>query len=313
MKIISRDIILKEKIARREKIKELEYHANGDCIHIGKISKGCKTCFLRNNLSKFAVYTGCECNFQCGYCYYDKNRNDKSWQSSDKIRNNLADFYALTIHPEADIKEVTYNSWGETLMYPSIIEEASNLLKRYELDNDKKVYTHLYTNGILAKEKMLDFLKKCNVVELRFHLSASNFSEEVLDNMSLASKMGFVVTVEEPSLLENKDKLIQLLPALDAIQVKHLNLVECQVTSFNLEYLSRMYPEGRIYRDLLWHLYDESMVYDIMEEVLKKNYKFSVIDCNSRVECCRETNQITRVPELLDLNMMDGACNDQYK
>jgi pyruvate formate-lyase activating enzyme-like uncharacterized protein len=312
MKIISRDYVISEKTKRRSAIKELEYHAHGDCIHIGKISRGCKTCFVRNNLSSFAIYTGCECNLACGYCYYEKSRSDKIWNTDEKIRNNLADFYASTIHRRRNLQEVSYNSWGETLMYPSIIEEASSLLKKYEIDNDKKVYTHLYTNGTLADEKMLSFLKSCNIIELRFHMSASSFSTKVKGNMELAKSMGFIISVEEPSILENKDKLFEALPFLNSIGLNHLNLVECQVTSDNKQYLERKYPESKIYRDNLWHLYDEGMVYDIMEEVIKNKYSFSVIDCNSRVEVCRESNQITRIPELTDYNMMEGACNEVF-
>jgi pyruvate formate-lyase activating enzyme-like uncharacterized protein len=130
--------------------------------------------------------------------------------------------------------------------------------------------------------------------------------------MRAAIKAGFIVSVEEPSLLENKDKLIETLPALNDIGIKHLNLVECQITSFNREYLDKKYPEGKIHRDNLWHLYDEGMVYDIIEKVIKNKYEFSVIDCNSRVECCRSTNQITLIPELLDWSMMDEACNEDW-
>ena len=204
MLIISRDKIVGEKNIRREQIKELEYHAHGDCVHVGKISRGCKTCFVRNMYSSFAVYTGCECNVSCGYCYYEKNRNDQMWDTADKVKNNLADLYAMTVDGKTDFSEITYNSFGETLRYPAIIKEASDLIKRWEKDHDKRVYNHLYTNGILADKEMLEFLKDCGVIELRFHPSASFFSDKVMKNMKTASEMGFVVSVEEPSLPENK-------------------------------------------------------------------------------------------------------------
>jgi len=308
LKIVSRDLILGEKLKRREKL-PLEYHAHGDCIHIGKISSGCRTCFVRNNFSSFAVYTGCECNVSCGYCYYDKKRNDDNWNSHKKIRNNLADLYEKILDNNTNFQEITYNSWGETLKYPAIIKEASDMIKRWQLDSGKKTYSHLYTNGMLADEKMLAFLKDCEVSELRFHHSASNFSKKVLDNMQIAVDMDFIVTIEEPSLPENKDKLIKHLEIYDKIGIKHLNLIECQVTLDNKEYLETMYPNGRVYRDNLWHFYDEGMVYDIIEEKVNNNYSFSIIDCNSRVECCRDTNQITKIHEFLDWNMMDEACN----
>lgn len=309
MTIVSRDYIIGLKEKRRNELK-LEYSSSGDCIHIGKISRGCNTCFLRNNLTSFAVYTGCECNTSCGYCYYDKNRNDNTSNSFDTIKNKLADFYALTLDNNCNLTEISYNSWGETLKYPHVIKEASFILKRYQEASGRKVYSHLYTNGVFADNNMLNFLKDCEVTELRFHHSASGFSSSVLENMKNAILKGFIVSVEEPSLLENKKKLLEMLPIYNELGLHHLNIVECQVTQFNKPYLEKKYPTGRIYRDFLWHLYDEGMVYDIMEEVLNNNYKFSIIDCNSRVECCRGTNQISLIPGLIDWSCMSSSLRE---
>lgn len=308
MEIVSRDWVFEQKQFRRQKIEQLEYHAHGDCIHLGKISKGCSECFLRSSQTSFAIYTGCECNVACGYCYYDKNRTDATWNTASKIRNNLADLYALILTPNLDLKAVTYNSWGETLSYLPVIREAANTVRRWEQENNRKVYNHLYTNGILADETTLSLLKDWGIIELRFHPSASFFSDGVLKNMKKAAEMGFIVSVEEPSLPENKTRLIEKLPYFESIGIKHLNLVECQVTSDNKKYLDKTYPKGRIYRDHLWHMYDEGMVYDVMEEVIKNKYSFSMIDCNSRVEGCRASNQISLIPELVDWDMMKGAC-----
>ena len=55
-------------------------------------------------------------------------------------------------------------------------------------------------------------------------------------------------------------------------------------------------------------MYDEGMVYDIMEEIIDKKYSFSIIDCNSRVEGCRDGHQ-NMILGLLDPN----ACNNAYK
>jgi len=288
----SRDEIIKEKEVRRKQIKELEYHANNDLIHIGKISRGCRACFQRNGIDQFSVYTGVECNANCGYCYYDVKRNNNNYGTKQKISDNLANLYFQIMMSNGGLREISYNSLGETLMYPAVISEASKMIKRYQEDYNIKVYSHLYTNGILADNDMLDFLKDCEVTELRFHHSASNFSDKVLNNIKMAKEKGFVVTIEEPSLPENKDKIIEHLPIYNDIGINHLDLVECQVTPDNYDYLNKTYPNGKMYRDILWHLYDEGMVYDIIEEIIKNKYNFSIIDCNSRVEVCRKSEQI---------------------
>ena len=152
--------------------------------------------------TQFAIYTGSECNVKCPYCYYDPNRNDKSENSLDNIKRNLADLYSMILSPELDLKQVSYNSFGETLKYMSVIEEASNLIKRAEGVLNRKIYSHLYTNGTLATKEVLTQLKEFGITELRFHMSASNFSKLVKENMIMAKSMGFVVTVEEPALPE---------------------------------------------------------------------------------------------------------------
>ena len=307
MKLVSRDEIIAEKVARRKKISQLRSSINGDMTHIGRVSRGCATCFFRDPNSNFAIYTGCECNVACKYCYYEQDRTDKSWNIDKKIANNLSEYYNMALDPHVDIKEITYNSWGEPLMYMHVLKEASQITKKLQRTRGHKIYSHLYTNGILATEEVLEQLKDMEVTELRFHISASNFSKKVLNNMRNAKKMGFIVTVEEPSLPENKEKLFQHLPVLQDIGLKHLDLVECQVTPHNYEHLDKTYPEGRYYRDYLWHFYDEGMVYDIIEEVLKQGYEYSVIDCNSRNECCRETKQI------FDRPVNDTLTWDQVK
>lgn len=306
MNILSRDHVLSLKAAQRDSL-PLEYHARGDCVHYGKISRGCRTCFCRTTLSSYAFYTGAECQYKCGYCYYDPNRTDKTWGTDEKVRRNLAGFYEMMLHPQADIREVTYNSWGETLSYMPIIHEAAMMVKRYEKETGRSVYSHLYTNGYLATHKVLESLGEWGIKEIRFHMSAGNFFN--LHSLRIAKEMGFIVTVEEPALPLHQRSILELLDSLQEIGIHHLNLVECQVTPFNLPWFQKEYSTYSIYRDHHWHLYDNGMVYDIIRVMAlePKKYTFSVMDCNSRVECCRASNQITRVPELLDLSMMDSA------
>lgn len=287
----ARDEILADKDRRRAALKKLGPHRsslNNELHHVGKISPGCMTCILRGPGSQFAIYTGSECNVKCPYCYYDPQRTDVSTNTAAAVSQNLSDLYKIISSPYSKLRHVTYNSFGETLMYMSIIEEAAKMILRYQENRGYKIYSHLYTNGMLATEDVLSKLKDLEVTELRFHLSASHFSQRVLDNMVNAIKKGFTVTVEEPALPENQAKLIELLPWFEDIGLNHLDIVECQVTPFNFPYLDKKYPTHRYYVDHLWQMYDEGMTFDIMEEILKNNYSFSAIECNSRIECLRE-------------------------
>ncbi len=284
MKIVHRDYVLKLKSDRRAKL-PIEYHANGDCIHMGKISHGCRMCYKRGGATDVVIYSGSECNLKCPVCYYPHDRVDnKEVLLKDIAADQNAFANALKDHRfQPDL--ISYSCEGETLLYPEVIKVYADLIK--EKRPNLKVYSFLYTNGVLADKDMLDFLKECNITELRFHLSASYFSNQVIDNLILAREKDFIVTLEEPSLPENKEKLLEILPFLDKIGVAHIDMIEPRVTRFNYKYLHEKYPDGLLYQDHQWAMYDDGLVYDIMESKYKNNYKFSIIDCSSRVELKR--------------------------
>jgi hypothetical protein len=75
-----------------------------------------------------------------------------------------------------------------------------------------------------------------------------------------------------------------MLPVINEIGVKHLNLGEIEITKDNVSKISQMLPDAEIYQCYEMHLYDEGLVYDIIEEVLRKGYSYSVIDCNCFVK-----------------------------
>ncbi|MDD4818618.1 MAG: hypothetical protein PHH27_00265 [Candidatus Colwellbacteria bacterium] len=282
MRLVPYQEILSEKLKRQQSIKGLQFHASGHCVHIGKISPGCRGCFTPE--PSVGVQVGTQCMCKCPYCYYDPHRRENTQFEIDSM---LADTFLKSLNP--DFRPIIYalQSSGETLLYMDQLEKFVEIIRKAEKKKGINTYLYLYTNGLLANEENLSRLKDWGVQELRFHLAASGFSEEVYKNLELTIKKGFTGTVELPSLPHYRDKLFEMLPRINDLGVKHLDLVECQVTQFNRDALNRMFPDGRIYQDYFIHFYDEGQVYDIIEETLNKGYKFSVIDCNSGVERCR--------------------------
>ena len=278
-----RDVFL-EKIARQSRIKGLEVHAHGHCLHVGKISYGCGWCYAKRELIQVSFGDECMCRDTCAYCFFGSHFDEGPVPS---FRHNLVEFLELAAHPRWKPDILSYNSWGETLLaltgsYRDLFLRAAEVAKLLESRHGYRIYKKLYTNGILATEDTLAFLKQeLDVTEIRFHLSASAFSEDVYRNMQAAAAMGFVVVVEEPSLPLHRGKLLEMLPRLEAMGAKHLDICEVEITEHNLQRLHELYPDGRMYRNLSYHLYDEGLVYDLIEEVLAKKYSFSVIDCNS--------------------------------
>lgn len=307
MKLVNKNIILNIKNKRKEKLIDLGAKESllGIVFHYGKISPGCRACFSGEHF--FAPYFGNKCMCKCPYCYYDENREEETEES---VENTLRLFKLLSERPKlCKFAISSYQSQGETLFYLDYYKKFSELFLKACKNNNITPYIFLYTNGILCTEKNLKTLKEMQVTELRFHISASNFSNEVFKNMSFAQKMGFTVTVEEPSWPLHKQQLFNSLPKLEDIGCKHLNLIEVAITKYNMENIKNIYSSDKYsaYKDYAWHLYDNGLVYDIMEEVINKNYSFSVLDCNSEIEKYRRTHEQN---VLFDWDLINGICDE---
>jgi len=282
MKLVNYQEIIAEKIKRQKSIPQLEYHAAGHAVHIGKISPGCRGCLSPE--PSIGIQIGTQCMFRCPYCYYDPKRPK---HTLEQINFWLAEFRRKTVNPNWRPNIFSFQSSGETLMYLDQLERFAKLIKEMEKERGGNFYLYVYTNGVLADSKNLERLKNWGVREIRFHTAASNFSEQVYKNIERAIEYGFTATVELPSLPHYRDKVFEMLPIINSLGVKHLNLLECQVTIHNVNALHQLYPNGRMHQGYFIHLYDEGLVYDIIEEVIVKGYNFSVLDCNSGVENCR--------------------------
>ena len=278
--------VMNEKYNRQKQIPNLETHVSGGAIHIGKVSPGCEWCFTGESapFSGGGVQIGAKCMSNCSVCYYDRNRPEQTREQTNSIITDHF-FYKLTGNK---YKAFAYQSSGETLLYLNDLEKVMAIHKAMDKEQGRQMYHHLYTNGIPASPDVLQRLKDGGVHELRFHLTASSSSKKVIQNMYNAAKMGFAITIEEPSYPPNREEIFNLLPILEDVGGKHLDMVEVQLTESNMPDIEREYPEGRYFRDHYPQLYDEGLTYDIMEEVNKKGYHFSVMDCNSGVERYRQ-------------------------
>jgi len=302
--------VMEEKHKRQKAIKEIEYHAGGNCVHIGKISPGCRDCFTGDLEKGGGIQVGSKCMAKCPMCYYPADRPEETHES---VCNKLADWFYYSNVNNAPVISMSFQSSGETLLYTDELSNFAVLFQKMNRERDITTYHHLYTNGILANEEMLKTLQTMGIHELRFHVTASKYTnspaknkKKVFENMYQAAKMGFTVTVEEPSYPKNKADIFEILPILADCGGKHLDMVENQLTVDNIKALKQQ-SNFRYYKDYFYHMYDEGLVYDVMEEVIAKGYGYSVLDCNSGVERCRhgKTQNV-----LFDMKSIDGMCDD---
>lgn len=276
MKLFSVYDILEKKRARQKSIPSIEYHGSGHCIHIGKISPGCRKCYEPIDYANIPIST--KCQLDCVYCGVDRNKHD--FNISSFISDALETAYKEGYSPGS----YSFTGSGEPLLCLDKIEYLMKFFKSLESIKKTKPWYFLYTNGLLALDDNLSRLKDAGINEIRFHVGATNFSKQVFESIERSSKM-FYTTVETPSFPPHREKIFEMLPRLDGLGVRYLSLQEIEITSFNFQRLNTLLPDGIMYQLFETHLYDEGLIYDVMELREINGYKFSVLDCSSMVKC----------------------------
>lgn len=287
MKLIRVQEAYRRKFERQRQIKELEYHAAGHCVHLGKLSPGCAKCFLPDRFSRnFTV--GEECNLNCPYCFGQSGGQPFSLENL-LVKKGVLFSQALAVDLADLIPTISFTGGGDPLMALDVVKALMDFYRGIEDCLSKKPWYYLYTNGVLADLDTLLRLKDMGFDEIRFHLGASNFSPTVYRHLALAARHIPVVTVETPAWPPHRPKLFEMLPRIQDLGVKHLNLGEIQVTAQNQAMIERLLPDAEIYQARTIHLDDGGLVYDLVEEVIKQGYNYSVLDCNCFVKMIQTT------------------------
>jgi pyruvate formate-lyase activating enzyme-like uncharacterized protein len=192
-------------------------------ITVKELSQGCQSC---KKGSWLCLRPGLKCNLSCSYCLSTE---------AERLEEGSSDFYIgrEKIISETMLKEVLSASHGidgisysggEPFLYIEKIVHMANFITK----NLPSVYQWVYTNGVLATYESMKKLNDSGIQEIRFHIGASHFSENVLKNLKTAVGIFKTVTVETPSTPELYEYLIVKgqLHFLEDIGVKQLNLPE---------------------------------------------------------------------------------------
>ncbi len=279
MKIIPIQTAYQRKFERQRQIAGLEYHAAGHCVHIGRLSPGCLSCFIPDP-SRANILAGTRCNLHCVYCV---NRVEEEPDRLDRIRTKAA-FLKEACLPQYSPRSISFSGGGEPLLYVDVIAGYMDVLNDIFAKKSNRPWFHVYTNGLFATTDTLLRLKDLGIDEMRFHLGASNFSKKVYRNLKRASALFKTVSVETPAWPPHRKNLFEMLPLLDDHGVRHLNLGEIEITPYNYGQIAKVLPDAEIYPCYEMHLYDGGLTYDLMEEVVRRKYRFSILDCSCFVK-----------------------------
>lgn len=213
---------------RQELLGEIGRLASLACLdtkpHWGHLSPGCAIC-TRGEWS--CLFINGICNGRCFYCPTSQTAKSEPMTNSIRFPNpqDYIDYLAAFGFRGASI------TGGEPLLtFDRTLLYVRKIKKRF----GSKIHLWLYTNGILASEDKIGQLADAGLDEIRFDISADNYS---LEHLALARGLIPVITVEIPAIPEDLQLLIDLLPRLAECGVSHLNLHHMRCTPHNLKHL----------------------------------------------------------------------------
>ena len=191
-----------------------------------KISDGCGLC--GQGLWSCLFITG-KCNANCFYCPTSQQNDDKP--TSQQLTFETPEAYAEYVS-YFGFKGVSF-SGGEPLLY---FDRTLSYLKAVRKYCSPDIYIWMYTNGILANKVKLKRLEESGLNEIRFDIGATGYK---LDRVRLAKGIVPNITIEIPSIPEEKERIIALLPMMIDAGVTNLNLHQLRLTPYNADKLTK--------------------------------------------------------------------------
>ena len=243
------------------------------------VSFACISC-LKNKINH--VRHSSQCNAKCEFCYFygqvDPSRFVPQWAYRESsLRSNMnLDEIMIMLHKQI-LPQVDAIGWLEK--EPLINLEKMQPVMGFISNHGK--YQYLYTNGILANEETLKKLNSWGLNEIRFNLQATDFSQQVLDHLTLAGKIFEYVCIETPLFSKSFNNFKKHKSQIIDSGVKQINAAELQLTPFNMDVFK---DEGEIYRSRRGYVSPVSSrhyVYDLIELADDEKWDIIINDCSN--------------------------------
>ena len=188
--------------------------------HYGPLSPGCQIC-TQGQWS--CLFINGRCNCRCFYC--PTAQDDTGVPTTNLIQFATPEAYA-EYASRFGFSGVSISGGEPLLTYERAIAYLQAV--RHKMGTEPHLW--LYTNGTLVTAERLAGLKAAGLDEIRFDISAVDYS---LEKARLAADHIACVTVEIPAIPEDAQRLADLLPALSDAGVRHLNLHQLRLTPHN--------------------------------------------------------------------------------
>lgn len=208
------------------------YPASGNMTKpaIGNVSPGCQRCIAGTWCCIFV--TG-DCTKKCFFCpstQSECNRHINPYVPEGIIFSSVHG--CLEYLDRFEFEGVSFSGGEPLLAIDKVLEYITGIRRWF----GNKHHIWAYTNGDLITEDMLLHLKQAGLDELRFDIAANNYD---LTAVTKAVEFIDTVTVEIPTIPEDKEILKPVLKEMKKIGVKHLNLHQLMRTESNAESLDQ--------------------------------------------------------------------------
>lgn len=275
-----RNNALMSQIKGLKTLKNRTYYVGND----EKFPKGCISCLFGTGLN--AIRKTNKCNLNCKFCYDYGQLDDIPPVGEDMWEIGGTKFYEKDI----DLLLSIYDKpTGVSYVYlePFIeIEKYYPVIKKF---NDAGIYQHLYTNGTLAAEETLKALGEAGLDEIRFNLGATNCSNKVIENITIAKKYIKSVGIETPmtpeffkAFLKKKQRILET--KLDFINCAELHLNENNINNY---YGENMYISRFGYISPIW---SRELTLKLMKIADEEKWDLVVHDCSNYTKFARGLN-----------------------
>lgn len=234
--------------------------------HLGPLSPGCRIC---GEGAWSCLFINGICNCRCAYC--PTPQLDVAVPTTNRIPFDRASDYADYVRhfgfTGASI------SGGEPLM---TLDRTLHYIHTLRQRIGDGLHIWLYTNGTLLNADTVSRLKDAGLSEIRFDISAADYS---LKALGLAAGRIPLVTVEIPAIPEDGERLAELMPSLRDAGVGHLNLHQLRLTPHNSQYLAKL-PYTFVHGERVTVLESELTALKIVQMAAVKNIGLPINYCS---------------------------------
>ena len=247
-----------------------------------KLSTGCYCC---KTGTWICIYIGVSCNLKCISCPQISRHSEKEfiWANGGNDDIHSLEDLKRVLDKNRRIEGLSF-SGGEPFLYLNKVYEWLDFIN--ENYSDLNLYLWIYTNGMKVTKDACLKLKEKGIKEIRFDLSATNYSDKIIQKIKYCKGIFEKVCVEIPVEPWKTNKLLETLPKLDEIGLDYLNLHELAICEDNRE---RLIAGGYIDPALIYYArsgdhYLPSIfdAYRIIEFIEDNNLNIIYNDCSAR-------------------------------